>query len=147
MRQQWEWPNNFCEFRVVYGLVGPDGIVRYIGCCKNPTSRLAQHLRTARKGKGHPVHEWMRSVLAAGGEISQVVINRLGGEWAERILIGERSLAGEPLLNVAHNDAIFAEKWRRNVACREERRRASKERLAARRTARLTAAAASSAAA
>jgi hypothetical protein len=45
----------------IYGLAGPDGVIRYVGQTRNPQQRLWHHRKIARGRRGlAPVYCWMR---------------------------------------------------------------------------------------
>jgi hypothetical protein len=55
----------------IYALVDPrDGRVRYVGASTDPSRRLREHLRTARRhlrnGSEFPVYGWLGELLSAG---------------------------------------------------------------------------------
>src|ERR1044072_8527970 len=51
----------------IYGLVDPEGLVRYVGRTKQRFSiRLCQHINGSRRKFKHPRAEWIRSLLEAG---------------------------------------------------------------------------------
>ena len=103
---------------IIYGLTGPDGIVRYVGCTTGPLAVRLQGHRSRAFRPRLPVHVWMRDV---GREnITAVVLEETSD--IDRILavesshIQSRLAAGEPLLN-AHpgrpRDELSRENQRR----------------------------------
>lgn len=61
----------------IYGLFAEDkpDEIRYIGVSKDVKSRLAQHIREAKKGKKvRHKNSWIRSVLASGGTVQAVTL-------------------------------------------------------------------------
>ena len=81
----------------LYGLAGPDGIIRYIGQTQNdPKTRLSWHRRSAKRSNS-PVYDWLRNEP----DVSIVVLND-NATWdvSEIIEIARRRANDAPLLNV-----------------------------------------------
>lgn len=50
------------DMRVIYALVDPrDGLVRYVGVTRNPSSRFSQHLRMP-SSEGSQKNDWIKSL-------------------------------------------------------------------------------------
>lgn len=59
----------------IYALYSQSSSIRYVGKTRNVESRLAAHLRGARKGLPYHRHAWIRSVLSAGETLEIVVLD------------------------------------------------------------------------
>ena len=85
----------------VYGLVDPNKwVVRYVGWTFNPLSRLASHIRSAKKTRSHKAH-WLRT-LASKNQKPVLIILEIGiTDWqaAERKWIAHYRRIGVPLTN------------------------------------------------
>lgn len=61
----------------IYGLCGPDGVVRYIGStCRNPKGRLSEHIKNATNGASEMVAVWIRALLANDGSPEMIILER-----------------------------------------------------------------------
>jgi len=88
---------------IIYGLAGPDGLVRYVGRTYQPKRRFRGH--HSQRGR---VGDWVRQHR---GQVRMVVLEDLGGEdkrcchghlSRERFWIQTLTLAGADLLNQVH---------------------------------------------
>lgn len=92
---------------IVYGLVDAAAptVIRYIGktTAARRRKRLSLHLTTARKGERTHRANWIRSVLAAAGSITMVVLADGNSDdeacQLERSLIARHRAAGSALTN------------------------------------------------
>lgn len=91
---------------ILYGLIGPDGVIRYVGqTCRKLSYRLREHRKSAidqpTKGSGIAVREWIQDT---GPEnVDAVIIAVFDSaeklDRAEREEVAHRQRLGEPLLN------------------------------------------------
>lgn len=98
----------------IYGLFGPDGVIRYIGQTRNnPVNRLQCHISTARRGDNSAKSEWIRSVnyevqfaeLASTdnpNEEERNIIARFRGDGADLLNVADGGNAKElnPILPI-----------------------------------------------
>lgn len=99
----------------IYGLHGPDGVVRYVGSTVNVAHRLAQHRHSARSGHSKewdfPRSRWMREVgvESVSLRVLEVVKFDIGKaiekEWISNLL------SSRSLFNVMHASAEAKEEW------------------------------------
>ena len=90
----------------IYGIVGSDGAVRYVGKAINPNKRWLQH-KADRNRLQRPLYSWMRRELDAGRPVQMVVlewVSRDDWEAAERRLIAKHRRNGR-LLNLCPGGA------------------------------------------
>lgn len=119
------------RFCTVYGLVGPDGAIRYVGQTTRPLwDRVGNHRQRARSGARGELHQWIRGIESSGGRLGIVPL-RLGAIWnaTEVQVIAEQLRIGACLFNKTPGGEHRGG-WRNGAAARARRSEIAREQAA-----------------